>query len=292
MDKLKNKKLQKIARCPKCRSDLQFDDQRIKCVSADCGQVYGFERNVPVLITLEEREKIRNFLSRHAAQTVPAINTKTKARLFPPNQTWDPRRRRRMPSLWKQFDDSAVIVDVGAATASLRSDVINLDLAPFKNVDVVGYALRLPFADDSVDFLVNTGVLEHVESIPAALSEFHRVLRPGGLLYTEIPFMQGFHPDPTDFERLTYQGLTRDMSQFHISEMEVSSGPFSNISWTLREAFASFCSKRHTFTWSWILMGWLTFWVKYLDRFVVGKPYAHRFASSYYVIATKNGETH
>jgi SAM-dependent methyltransferase len=289
MDSTKLEKIRKISRCPKCASRLTFTRESISCTEPGCGTVYSYEKNVPVLITSEEREKIRQFLSRHSAQTVPAINSTVKARLFPPSQSYDPRRKERMDPLWRRFDESSVVVDVGAQTASLRKDVINLDMTPFRNVDLVGYALRLPLADNSVDFLINTGLLEHVESLPAVLAEFHRVLKSDGLLYTEIPFMQGFHPDPTDFERLTYQGLTREMARFRIDEMEVSSGPFSNICWSVREALACLCTGRQAFTWTWMAVGWLTFWIKYLDKLAVGKPYAHRFASSYYVIAGKNG---
>ena len=289
MDAAKAEKIREISRCPKCKSSLLFDTNRITCRGTNCGMSYSYEKEVPVLITREEQEKIRQFLARHTAQTVPAINSRLKAKLFPPSQSYDPRRKQRMDPLWGRFNGSSVILDVGAQTASLRNDVINLDLAPFRNVDLVGYALNLPLADNSIDLLVNTGLLEHVESIPSVLAEFYRVLKPGGVVYTEIPWMQGYHPDPTDFERLTLQGLRRELSRFKIDEMEVSSGPFSNICWSVREVFASLCTQKHTFTWTWIIVGWLTFWIKYFDRLAVGKPYAHRFASSYYVIASKNG---
>jgi len=291
MDRVKAEKIREISRCPKCGSALQYEQESVSCRDLSCGSKYRCERSVPILITPDEQEKIRKFLARHTAQTVPAINSKLKAALFPPGQSYDPRRKERMDPLWKRFGESSVIVDVGAQTASLRKDVINLDLTAFKNVDLVGYALRLPLANDSVDLLVNTGLLEHVESIRAVLAEFYRVLKPGGVVYTEIPWMQGYHPDPTDFERLTFQGLARELVRFRVDEMEVSSGPFSNICWSVREALASLCTKKQTFTWTWIIVGWLTFWVKYLDKLAVGKPYAHRFASSYYVIATKGGQT-
>lgn len=46
---------------------------------------------------------------------------------------------------------------------------------------LVGDASRLPIADDLVDAVLALHMLYHVPDIPAALNEFRRVLRPGGL---------------------------------------------------------------------------------------------------------------
>jgi ubiquinone/menaquinone biosynthesis C-methylase UbiE len=43
-----------------------------------------------------------------------------------------------------------------------------------------GDAQRLPFGDASVDLVVSRGVLHHLPDVPAALAEWHRVLRPAG----------------------------------------------------------------------------------------------------------------
>ena len=39
---------------------------------------------------------------------------------------------------------------------------------------------HIPLADQSVDVVFSSNVLEHVENIPAIMSEFRRILRPGG----------------------------------------------------------------------------------------------------------------
>jgi arsenite methyltransferase len=43
-----------------------------------------------------------------------------------------------------------------------------------------GGADRIPYPDSSFDVAISTQVLEYVEDVPAALTEIHRVLRPGG----------------------------------------------------------------------------------------------------------------
>ncbi len=50
----------------------------------------------------------------------------------------------------------------------------------------VGDAVALPFADETFDVIVSTGVLEYVPSIERALAELVRVLRPGGSLVATV----------------------------------------------------------------------------------------------------------
>jgi SAM-dependent methyltransferase len=45
----------------------------------------------------------------------------------------------------------------------------------------------LPFEEGSIDCLTCQGVLHHLEDVPAALAEFARVLRPGGVFYLAEP---------------------------------------------------------------------------------------------------------
>jgi SAM-dependent methyltransferase len=53
--------------------------------------------------------------------------------------------------------------------------------------DYYGHACFLPFRDNSLDYVVNCHVLEHVANPVAALAEWYRVLRPGGIIYMVVP---------------------------------------------------------------------------------------------------------
>jgi SAM-dependent methyltransferase len=45
----------------------------------------------------------------------------------------------------------------------------------------------IPFANCMFDLVINNQVMEHVEDIDAALSEIHRVLKPGGIVLSLFP---------------------------------------------------------------------------------------------------------
>jgi SAM-dependent methyltransferase len=50
-----------------------------------------------------------------------------------------------------------------------------------------GDATRLPFADSSFDRVITSEVLEHIQSDTTAISEFARVLKPGGTFAATVP---------------------------------------------------------------------------------------------------------
>ena len=53
--------------------------------------------------------------------------------------------------------------------------------------DYYGHAGALPFHDHSLDYVVASHVLEHVANPAAALAEWRRVTRPGGIIYLVVP---------------------------------------------------------------------------------------------------------
>jgi len=74
--------------------------------------------------------------------------------------------------------------------------------------DVRGDLCAMPFAEASFDGIVLTEVLEHCKNPFAAMSEVHRVLRPGGLLLVTSPFLWPWHGTDAykDYWRFTHQG--------------------------------------------------------------------------------------
>lgn len=54
-------------------------------------------------------------------------------------------------------------------------------------VDIVANGDNLPVDDNSVDFVINSHVIEHMFDTIKALKEWYRVIKPGGYIFTIAP---------------------------------------------------------------------------------------------------------
>ena len=74
-----------------------------------------------------------------------------------------------------------------------RSNWVNVDIIKVPGVNVMASGCQLPFKNDSFEEVHCFHVLEHVtrDKYKPMLSEMHRVLKPGGVLYVETPDFQG-----------------------------------------------------------------------------------------------------
>jgi len=68
---------------------------------------------------------------------------------------------------------------------------VNVDSSPDEKPDVVADVIDLPFEDNSVDEIFASHILEHVDWRVPALEEWHRVLRPGGVIVVIVPDIIG-----------------------------------------------------------------------------------------------------
>lgn len=76
-----------------------------------------------------------------------------------------------------------VAADFSPAMLSTTRQKLGMDgTTPARATVVVADALRLPFPDATFDRAANGFLLRNVASLPLALAELHRVLRPGGRL--------------------------------------------------------------------------------------------------------------
>src|SRR5688572_15669999 len=91
-------------------------------------------------------------------------------------------------------------------------------------VDFLADARALPIPDGTLDYLCSSHVLEHLPDPIAALHEWHRVLRPGGLLYLVVPDKRFTFDEPravTPVEHLLrdfQEGTTASDDAAHIDE--------------------------------------------------------------------------
>lgn len=120
-----------------------------------------------------------------------------------------------------------------------RRDVtlVYSDVDVHATVDLFCDAHDLPFQDGVFDGVVASAVLEHVLYPERVVEEIHRVLSDGGLLYSEIPFLQQVHEGAYDFTRYTLSGHRRLLHRFRETASGAVAGPATTLAWAL-EHFA------------------------------------------------------
>jgi len=93
--------------------------------------------------------------------------------------------------------------------------------------DIFGDAQRLPIASAGVDTILLLDVLEHLPQPELCLVEVQRILKPGGRLALQVPFLYPLHDEPYDFSRWTVYGLRQLAGQygFDILSETVFGGP-------------------------------------------------------------------
>lgn len=107
-----------------------------------------------------------------------------------------------------------------------------LDQVPDYNPDIVGDIHDLPFADKTLDAITCIAVLEHVKNPFKAVSEMHRVLKPGGLCLIYVPFIYNYHPMKgyyNDYWRFTEDGIQELCSMFQSIEYINVRGRFETL---------------------------------------------------------------
>ncbi len=215
----------------------------------------------------------------------------------PPSTNYQPN-----PFLFNPYgglSDGAVILDIGGKNArgSYAFGVppngcrlIALDIEPGPGVDLVADAHNLDMLEDeSVDCVVAVSALEHMAAPWRVVEEIYRVLKPGGKLYVNTPFVFPYHGDPEDFYRFSQNGLKQLCGEFDLLQSGFNRGPASTMTHLLVHSLALTLSFNRKLYYGVLvdLFTWLLFWIKYLDRFIVGFSMAHIIHSGAYFYGEK-----
>lgn len=275
--------------CPLCRGDL--DEQRDSWACRNGHGPYAKDR--------DNRWHLMDPISARAYQGDHALGVNRIKSFFKPYPrlyyflwhifcpVW--LSGKRPASIADMVRSDAIVINLGSGPRRIAPDFINVDVAPFPEVDIVADALHLPFKDNSVDAVVHESLFEHLPDPEAASREINRVLKTGGIVYSSIPFLTPYHASPDDFNRWTASGTRRLFSYCEPIEEGVDAGPWSALlvflAYWIGMTF-SFGSKKTAPVLGlmcMVILGPL----KILDFFFAGLPGADAVAGQLYFIGRK-----
>jgi SAM-dependent methyltransferase len=208
--------------CPRCGSAVRPGEGGWHCANVTCAyadEPFPLVGGVPALVDFG-----RSVLDPGRLQAVDGASEVRRSRfagllrrvVHPPNSTAELNVARMVGLLQAENPDRRPrILVVGGGTvgdgldhlyAEQDVDLVSFDVYVSPSVQFVGDGHAIPLADGSVDGVVVQAVLEHVLEPVVVAGEIHRVLRDGGIVYADTPFLQQVHEGPFDFTRFTDSG--------------------------------------------------------------------------------------
>jgi SAM-dependent methyltransferase len=169
-----------------------------------------------------------------------------------------------------------------------RLELIESDVSFGPRTALICDAHQLPLADGSVDAVVIQGVLQALVDPQACVAEIHRVLRPGGYVYAETPFMQQVCVARFDFTRFTHLGHRRLFRYFEEVRSGPVCGPGMALAWSYQYFLLSFFEGSRVRT---AVKGFTrvtAFWLKYFDHHLIDRPGGIDAASGVYFLGRRS----
>ena len=185
--------------------------------------------------------------------------------------------------------EDAVCLSVGGGPNREHPNLVNLNIGPYLNVDVVADAYLLPYAENSVDAIYCEAVLEHLEFPDRAVAEMFRVLKHGAPVFAATPFLQWYHGYPNHFQNFTLTGHERLFTRagFTLVSSGTSVGPtvaLLMLSGSYLSTYLPTSVLRRVAGWAFAIIGVC---VRPLDKWINRNPRSHYLASATFVHATK-----
>ena len=297
-----------MLRCPQCGSTLRWAlaESRVYCKNENgfCTIDQGFPliNGQPALVVFERSVLQEETLLKSAGgspirRAKPAgLVRRTLRKIFQVLNGANPISKSNCDRLLGELlkiSPQPVVLNVGGASVGHGAQALHgntgnvrvlcFDVYASPKTHFIADAHDIPLPDSSVDGVWIQAVLEHVLQPDRVVAEIHRVLKPGGIVYAEIPFMQTVHEGAYDFTRFTDTGVRWLFRWFERMESGVVLGPGSALLWSISVAIGGLLRHRNAGA---LLGTLLFFWVRFLDAFVA-KPFAIDAACGLYFLGRK-----
>jgi SAM-dependent methyltransferase len=293
----KLKEYQISIRCIDCKHVLHFDRNiQNKLICNTCQSEYPVINEIPVLISktnvLFDPD---SYLS--SAGGVYKSSLISKMARYIPGISVNMSSRRIFKNIGSKYSDKFTVLIIGAG---IQREWITKLLGPKAqcvftdvdiNADVEAYAdaHEMPFLDHQFDVLIQTAVLEHVVDPGVVISEITRMIKPNGVVYSEMPFLQQVHEGAYDFFRASMGGHKLMFQDYDELDSGMVAGPFTLLLWTLESILLSIMpSIIHMPVKA--LYRVIFFWIKYLDYLVKNNNAAIDSASATYFYGQNKGK--
>ena len=272
--------------CPECHSRLKKENVGFICINSDsCGCSYPVYFNVPVIVSsknlvftpadFSSSEPPDIFFKKYKC---PLIRFFKKIRPDVTLNYISKKNYKFIAESLQGIQKCKILVIGGSIDGSGISELkhnlpegtilVESDVAHGPNTNIIFDSHQIPFENDAFDLVIIQAVLEHVLDPFKCVAEINRVLKNGGQVYAETPFMQQVHGGKYDFHRFTYLGHRRLFRYFKETKSGIVAGPGSSLAWSIRYFITSFATSKKIDTFLSYGANFLAFWVKYFDYFL------------------------
>jgi SAM-dependent methyltransferase len=289
--------------CLNCsHAPLHFEEHKIVC--RNCGLEYPVSGNIPILLMpdnevfppqafLPDSPKSESLIKRRLIASVGKFLPRISVNLS------SERCLKRYAKLLADIPTATVLV-VGGGRQRTWLDkrfanysnikLVYTDIDRDASVDYFCDAHDLPFMEDTFDGVITTAVLQHVVYPERAIAEIHRVLKPSGLIYSEMAFMQQVIEGAYDFTRYTLSGHRRIFNHFDEIDSGLVAGPATVLVWSIENLALAFFRGKAIRLLVKSLVRLTFFWIKFLDYILKSMPQALDGASCTYFFGKKRVE--
>jgi SAM-dependent methyltransferase len=191
--------------------------------------------------------------------------------------------------LLDRLPPSSLGLDLGSRS-KVRDNAVTVDITAAEGVQVIADGDALPFAEGTFDYVWCNAVLEHVPHPMKVSAEIIRTLRPQGLAFIQVPFLENVHGWPQDYYRFTLQGLRVLFSELDEVKSGVSAGPSQVLPDLIQYycvCFAELQKGKLLTNLLCLIPGFLLLPVRLLDHLMKNRPSYWKWARAYYWVGKK-----
>lgn len=282
--------------CVECKKSLKITKPK-KLICAN-NHTFQIKNNIPLLLSKDSdfflrASKVSSFGK--SMKEEYEISRKAKMKQFIKTITNTPDLLLRMfdsdiylDKLTDNENPGKFVVSVGGGPVRKRATVINLNIDMYPNVDIIGDAHNLPFKNNSVDGILIYAVFEHLERPDLAVAEIYRVLKKGGLVFAETPFLQHYHGYPFHFQNYTITGHEYLFRKFTVLKSGPIGGPFGTIATLLLNLPEDLITNKYLRKIILYILGVFLLPIRALDIFFKNNRNTFKLTSGTYIFARKD----